>query len=94
MPKVKGHHPVMEAVGKKLFGIGGVPAREQDRMVTRACRLAVDMYEQQREEIYVELMDLVHTAEGWSDLDLAVGRAYVDLIKGLADKYAPEETNE
>lgn len=35
---VEPHHPLQELLGKLLFGIETVPAKEQRKMVNRACR--------------------------------------------------------
>ena len=44
--KVKGNHPLAEVIAKRLFSIESVPKDEQRRMVNRACRDAVEYYEQ------------------------------------------------
>jgi len=43
--KVKGNHPLAEIIAKKLFGISTVPKHEQDRMINRACKAAVEYHE-------------------------------------------------
>lgn len=43
-------HPVIEAIGCKLHGIGRVPAAEQERMVIRACKVGAEMYDAMRDE--------------------------------------------
>lgn len=39
-------HPLAEVIAKKLFGITGVPANEQKRMVNRAIKAAVKWHEE------------------------------------------------
>ena len=45
MPTVKGNHPLSEIIAKKLFGIKSVPPLEAERMISRACRAAVEWHE-------------------------------------------------
>jgi len=59
----------------------------QKETARTAAQEAIDLCKAQ---FHAELMETLHTAEGWSELDLEVGRAYTDLIKGLAAKYAPK----
>lgn len=42
---VKPHHPLMEAVAKKLTGIQKVPLVESYKMIERACQAAVKWHE-------------------------------------------------
>lgn len=44
---VKPNHPLKELLAKLLFGIEVVPAKEQRKMVNRACREAVKWHEDQ-----------------------------------------------
>ena len=44
-PKVS-IHPAMEKVAKLLFSIGGVPLKEQHRMIKRAAKYAAGLYDQ------------------------------------------------
>ena len=43
--EVKGNHPLAEIIAKKLFGISSVPKAEQDKMINRACKEAVEYYD-------------------------------------------------
>ncbi len=43
--EVKGHHPLAELLGKKLFSITTVPKDEQEKMVQTAIKAAVEYYE-------------------------------------------------
>lgn len=45
--EVKGNHPLAEVIAKCLLGIESVPAKEQRRMVNRACKEAVKWYKDQ-----------------------------------------------
>lgn len=45
---VNGNHPMAEILGKKLFGIESVPKEEQKRMISRAIKEAVKMYDEKR----------------------------------------------
>jgi hypothetical protein len=44
--KVKPHHPLTELLAQLLHGIETVDAKEQRRMVNRACREAVKWHEE------------------------------------------------
>ena len=41
---VKPNHPLAELLAKKLFGIEGVPVKEQTKMVNRAIKAAVFIF--------------------------------------------------
>lgn len=41
---VKGNHPLAEVISRKLFGIGNVPKAEQDRMINRAIKAAIEWH--------------------------------------------------
>lgn len=43
--EVKGNHPLSEVIACKLFGISTVPALEAERMISRACKAAVEWHE-------------------------------------------------
>ena len=45
---VKGNHPLAEVIAKALFGIETVPKDYIPRMVNRACRKAVEWYEEDK----------------------------------------------
>lgn len=45
--KVKPHHPLQELLAQLLHGIETVNAKEQRRMVSRACREAVKWHDEQ-----------------------------------------------
>lgn len=45
---VQPNHPLAELLACKLFGIEGVPQKEQTRMVNRAIKAAVKWYEEQK----------------------------------------------
>ncbi len=51
---VKGNHPLSEIIAKKLFGIETVPPREAAKMVSRACRAAVEWHTDRREQLEEE----------------------------------------
>ena len=42
---VKGNHPLAEIIARKLSGITMVPPIEAEKMVGRACKAAVEWYE-------------------------------------------------
>ena len=46
--QVNGNHPLAEVIAKKLFGITTVQKDEQERMINRACKAAVEWYENNR----------------------------------------------
>jgi len=46
MPSVK-VHPLAEIIAKRLFGIWDVPATEQRKMISRACKAAIEYHEKE-----------------------------------------------
>ena len=41
---VKGNHQLAEVLSRKLFGIGNVPKDEQERMINRAIKAAIEWH--------------------------------------------------
>lgn len=45
---VEPNHPLAEILARKLFGIEGVPRKEQTHMVNRAIKAAVQWHEENK----------------------------------------------
>ncbi len=56
---VKPHHPLQELLAKLLFGIEVVPAKEQRKMVNRACKEAVKWHESQTRALRQQVKNLM-----------------------------------
>ena len=48
--KVEKPHPLADLLARKLFGIEGVPPKEQSKMVHRAIKAAVNWHEEKQNE--------------------------------------------
>lgn len=55
---IKSNHPLQELLAKLLHGIEGVSAKEQKRMVNRACREVVKWHKEQIEQMRLWIRDM------------------------------------
>jgi len=56
---VEPDHPLAEILAKKLFGIEGVPIKEQRKMVSRAIKAAVEFHESFKDKATFEITQLI-----------------------------------
>ena len=93
---VKGHHPIVEIVARKLFGFENVPLQEQKRMVQR-CATAVYEYhlvalksavEEEREACANVLLNFArsHYALGIDHSDAIKLEYYAEAIRARSGK--------
>lgn len=55
--RVPPHHPLLELLGKLLFGISSVSPKEQRRMVSRACREVVKWHKNEVSRMRIWIKD-------------------------------------
>ena len=85
MSKVK-TSPIMEAIAKKLSGIGTVPVIEQGRMIQRACKVADEMHKKQS-ALIAELAEILGwIAESSIDGDKYISRSALVEHAGIGVK--------